>query len=256
MERYETALEYVGRSLPIIPLVGKRPAFKNWQAFLPDARNVREWFKYSNHNIGLRTDEYAVIDTDTQEAEQFASQFDTPMIVRTGSGNRHRFFDGRGMEIRNKVGALGIDGLDFRAKGGFVVFPCSTHPETGKPYLFETQLLSVEKLPKFPMRLMQMETNHRGLLCTEAAMQTNSPLVSKNIDRVRKYIRKIVAVAGQGGHKATYRAACKLADAGLTEEEVLGELIAWNQTNAIPPWDMKALEHKARDAIKRLMKGA
>jgi len=33
-----------------------------------------------------------------------------------------------------------------------------------------------------------------------------------NIERARRYVAKIVAISGQGGHDATFRAACQLAD--------------------------------------------
>lgn len=76
-------------------------------------------------------------------------------------------------------------------------------------------------------------------------------LIGKQIESVRRYIDKIVAVSGQGGHNACYRAACKLADAGLSEDQVFAELWAWNITNAIPPFDEKAIRHKARDSVNR-----
>jgi hypothetical protein len=55
-------------------------------------------------------------------------------------------------------------------------------------------------------------------------------------------------VAGEGGHNATYRAACKLRDAGLAEVEALAILSDWNETNASPPWSAVELEHKIRSA--------
>ena len=60
------------------------------------------------------------------------------------------------------------------------------------------------------------------------------------------YIRRIHAKAGEGGHNATFRAACKLRDAGLSEEEALCVLTDWNETNASPPWSAADLVHKIR----------
>jgi hypothetical protein len=34
---------------------------------------------------------------------------------------------------------------------------------------------------------------------------------------------------------------------------VLAELITWNESNAVPTWDLKALEHKARSAFARVL---
>lgn len=62
--------------------------------------------------------------------------------------------------------------------------------------------------------------------------------------RFRAYIQRIEAVAGHGGHNATFRAACKLRDAGLSAEEALAVLEHWNATNAKPPWSTAELRHK------------
>jgi hypothetical protein len=66
------------------------------------------------------------------------------------------------------------------------------------------------------------------------------------------YIRRIEAVAGNGGHNATFRAACKLRDSGLTAVEALKELSRWNETNATPPWSQKELAHKVEDAYRNV----
>jgi hypothetical protein len=76
--------------------------------------------------------------------------------------------------------------------------------------------------------------------------------VTKNINAVRGYIRKIFAVSGSGGHNATFRAACKLVEAGLNFDEVLNELLVWNETNAAPAWSVEELQHKTRDALKKV----
>ena len=42
---------------------------------------------------------------------------------------------------------------------------------------------------------------------------------------------------------------------GLTEEQVLGELLGWNETNAVPNWAEWELRYKARDTVRRLTGG-
>lgn len=64
------------------------------------------------------------------------------------------------------------------------------------------------------------------------------------------YIRRIEAIAGSGGHNATFRAACKLRDSGLTATEAFQALVLWNETNASPPWSTKELAHKVDDAYR------
>ena len=75
--------------------------------------------------------------------------------------------------------------------------------------------------------------------------------IGKKLMTVRKYISKFFAVSGSGGHRNTYRAACKIADAIADERQVLAELLRWNETNAHPLWSEKELEHKAHDACHR-----
>jgi hypothetical protein len=64
------------------------------------------------------------------------------------------------------------------------------------------------------------------------------------------YILHIEAVSGDGGHNATFRAACKLRDSGLTARQAFEALNTWNKTNAKPPWTAKELEHKVQDAYR------
>jgi hypothetical protein len=64
------------------------------------------------------------------------------------------------------------------------------------------------------------------------------------------YIQSIQAVAGEGGHNATFRAACKLRDSGLSAQQALKVILQWNETNARPPWTEKELAHKIHDAYR------
>lgn len=71
-----------------------------------------------------------------------------------------------------------------------------------------------------------------------------------------KYISHIHAVSGQGGHNATFRAVCKLRDAGFSEAEALAAMLEWNETNAEPKWTVGQLLHKTKSAFSRTLKGA
>lgn len=63
-------------------------------------------------------------------------------------------------------------------------------------------------------------------------------------ERAQAYISTIVAVEGQGGDAATYRAAVALRDFGLSRDDAWDALRTWNQTNASPPWTEKDLGKK------------
>lgn len=60
-----------------------------------------------------------------------------------------------------------------------------------------------------------------------------------------------MAISGQGGHDATFRAACQLADRGLGEDQMMEILLTWNETNAKPKWTEAEIRHKVQDALNR-----
>lgn len=58
------------------------------------------------------------------------------------------------------------------------------------------------------------------------------------------------AISGQHGHDATFRAACKLVEFGLSEGEVLGLLAREYNPHCQPPWSDAELAHKVADAFR------
>src|SRR5947207_155439 len=104
LSRLDQALGYLRMELPIIPLVGKRPAVKDWQRFALTRVHACYFFGSRTCNIGMRTGAYIVIDVDTEEAMQWVNgkNIDSPMKVRTGSGNLHIYLGSpRNVAIRN-----------------------------------------------------------------------------------------------------------------------------------------------------------
>lgn len=73
------------------------------------------------------------------------------------------------------------------------------------------------------------------------------------LDRAQKYLARLpAAVSGQGGHSATFRAACAaVLGFGLSPDEAYPLLAEWNQTHCEPPWDEYELRHKLEDADKK-----
>lgn len=72
------------------------------------------------------------------------------------------------------------------------------------------------------------------------------------LDRARKYLSKFdPAISGEGGHDATFRAACVLVcDFALGHDDALALLREFNQ-RCQPPWTERELEHKVDDAFKQ-----
>ena len=68
------------------------------------------------------------------------------------------------------------------------------------------------------------------------------------VQSARNYLAKVPgAISGQGGSNQTFKAACKLARFGLTDEEAMPLFREWNQ-KCEPPWEEKDLQKKLRDA--------
>jgi hypothetical protein len=154
----------------------------------------------------------------------------------------HRFFRLPEMagEVRSRLHVTGLP-VDLLTGNRIAIGPGSVVDGFRYAVREGCAIVAPEALPVFPAEA----------LLARPELPPPTPLVGRNIESVRRYCARIVAVSGQGGHNATYRAACRFADAGLTEEEVLAELVAWNETNAEPKWSLPELRHKARDAVHR-----
>ncbi len=71
-------------------------------------------------------------------------------------------------------------------------------------------------------------------------------------ERVRRYLDKLPpAVAGAAGHAATFAAACRLVEFGLTFDQAAPIFATWNVTHCQRPWNEAELIHKLADAFKR-----
>lgn len=69
-------------------------------------------------------------------------------------------------------------------------------------------------------------------------------------ERAAAYLERLpAAIAGSGGHNAAFNAAAVLTRGfGLTLDDALPLLLAWNQTHCQPPWREAELRHKLRSA--------
>lgn len=244
----DAAVSFVSRGWPVIPLTGKLPAipWKEFQHRLPTGEELFAWFtptKNAPTGIGIITGKLSrlvVVDCDSSEDAVFwtTKYASSPLVVATGGGGVHLYYEmPAGSEVRNRQRLFGR-AIDLRGEGGYVTAPPSTHP-SGAQYVWS--LFDVKaKLPEF---------NTNWLSMTDLASTTTTSLELVGVRNAVRYIRKIVAVAGKGGHNATFRAACKLRDAGLTEREALIVLSRWNETNATPRWSEAELSHKVRSAF-------
>jgi hypothetical protein len=163
-----------------------------------------------------------------------------------GGGSKHRYYrTPPKKEIRNRQGWNGIQGLDVRGSGGYVVLPGSTHLVTGKRYEWMTDIRRPLGLPAFSPRWVY---ERRKVVRTAVAQVVNP---SRLLERARLYAARIEpAVSGQNGHTKTLTTALKLARFVNRDPELLWVLLCEYSARCQPPWDEKALRHKWSEALR------
>ena len=241
----EAALQVAELGLRVHPLIGKRPIWDDWPSKATRDRAVVTRMMWPGRNYGIVCDRVAVIDTDTAELAAWwqRNMPRTPWVVRTPRGGAH-FYYGSVPGLRN---ATGVDrGWDVRAGGrGYAV----GFGSQGRGMRYELDGEALLELPPFdPVWLPAIR--REPLLLPNVAIGPRG-----RIRNLRSYIRRIVSIQGQRGSDACFRVACILRDEGLTPAESLAYMLEWNEACADPPWSVKELEHKVRDAFAILMKG-
>lgn len=246
-------LELRRLGLRLVPLHGKAALLRNWPDSHLTERDIRSWAA-CGVNWGIITGEpLIVLDTDTEAAEAWVHEhrIDSPVMVRTGRGGLHRYFRrSDGIQIRSRSACQGIKGLDVKGWRGYVVAAGSIHRVTGKCYAYlpGREFADLRSLPVFdPAWIREARPAMNHVPIPSPTSRTSGP-----IRIVRDYIRSISSIEGQGGDRACFAVACLLAEAGLSPDEILGELMAWNQQCAIPPWSPQELARKARCAWERV----
>ena len=147
--------------------------------------------------------------------------------------------------------------LEFRGTGGLSVLPYSVHA-SGHRYDWARDR-SLDDLP--PPALPGPILDELRRLAERSAVAAGgprplAPVRPSDLDRVQRQAlawitKRCRAVAGQGGDKETFTAACYLVvDFGLEVDQAWPVLESWNRTNCVPPWTDAELRHKLEEAEK------
>jgi hypothetical protein len=264
-----TAAGYVNRGWsPVpIPFREKGPRIQGWQSLRLTRDQLAAYFR-QRCNVGVilgaPSGGLVDIDLDHPTARELAGQYLPPtgaIFGRASNSSSHWLYIVRGSAPTKRFeSADGTPIVEFRADGGQTVFPGSTHPSgeriewevDGQPAAVDRDelLAAVEALYR--------ETCRRDGLDAKEPAPATVPLATCGaggldvVGRARKYLSKIPpAVSGQGGHPATFHAACALIlGFALDRETTLKLLTEWNQSCS-PPWSDKELAHKIDDALKQ-----
>lgn len=230
-----TALQYYDQGLCILPVRPgeKRPYLDQWRKYTqerPTRESIQKWFEtLMNPGIGLVTGKISnlvVLDLDTRSSlklEDVLQQYPTDMVVKTGSGGYHLYYQHPGVLIGNRVNLM--PGVDIRADGGFAVLPPTVH-ENGSEY----QWISKGPAGKFPMEILS---------------KTGS-----NQSGEEKWVTDLMKGVSSGGRNdAAARLAGYFMNKGMPTDVVEMLMIQWNMKND-PPLGQDEL-HTTVNSIKR-----
>lgn len=246
-------IEFMGFSL--LPVkADKRPQgeWERYQARRPARADRESW---GSHGIGIVTGAISgivVVDCESLNDTLWfmRTMGTTPAIVETRRGF-HLYFLHPGKPVKNAQrirDEAGISRYDVRGDGGYVVAPPTEHAE-GRYFWFEDPppkrfwpVFNPDWRPEIPA----------PVVAPTVRPTAPSPRTGGTFPRIKdaeRYIQKIRAVSGKGGHDATWMVVNRLKDAGYSSGEAWNIMVAWNQTNAEPPWSVRELAHKVRSCF-------
>ena len=191
-----------------------------------------------------------VVDKDGPNQGPFAD-LHSPMTANASRGE-HLYFR-TDIDGTNKIKFNGWE-VDL-LWNGIIGIPPSIM-ETGMERSWKTGIVQFADLPMFPTALLAEEKREE---------RRPSPVLhvelpdDKKLEAMRRWIGFKFAESGAGGDAVTYKVALKIVSVTQNFEQAMAEILAWDRTNAIPPWSdthdgVKTLEHKVRCAIKYLLK--
>lgn len=146
------ALTYAAHGWPVFPCnpLNKHPLTEHgFQNATTNEGQIRAWWAmWPQANVAFPTGSVSgidVLDVDADHGgfeslavlQQRVAEWPTTLCVRTGGGGRHFFF--RHVEhCRNTTELDGLNGIDVRGDGGYVIAPPSLHA-SGQRYLWMVQ---------------------------------------------------------------------------------------------------------------------
>jgi hypothetical protein len=209
-------------------------------------------------DIGINTEGYLVLDIDDRDARTGSASFKAlasehgldlnTVIAGTPSGGRHYFYKlPQGIDpttVKQGSDKLG-SGIDHKSYNSLVVGVGTVRPGKGEYKWVRSPDESEIKLA--PISLVERCRR-------EHIRQPDDPIVVPGLEldtadaigRFRHYAAVCAseAVEGAGGRNVTIGILRKAGDYGLSHlaaTEVLCEEAGWNETKAIPPWDVDEL---------------
>ncbi len=264
----DLATEYAGRGWAVIPIPhrSKVPILKGWQNLRLSPDTIARHFNGEPQNIGVLLGEASggLVDVDLDHPEALALARDYlpstgAWFGRPGNPESHWLYRVENPPATRKYATtLGTTLLELRSTGGQTVLPGSMHPSGELVEWYghgEPAEIGLDELLAACKSLAGDVAHAIGEELPARPTPAPQPVKAGQVDgdsatrRAMAYLKKLPpAIAGQGGHHATFRAACECVRFGL-EGAKLREALQWfNANRCDPPWSDRELEHKAVEA--------
>lgn len=272
----QVAIAYATRRYEVLALApgGKLPLTAHFPHAVKSAttdRSIlgRAFREVPNANVGLAIpSDLVVLDVDVRNGgvdtlrELVRTHGKLPTSTprqKTASGGAHiLFYRPKDVALRTKLG----QGIELLGRGRYVVVApsaivvcracgaverssCTQHEP--RRYAYEWIVRLSRAVPsEMPAWLVDLA---RAPLAAPVAPSARVPVAASA--RLRSYLATLdPAISGQGGHAATFRAACVIVGNCADPSEQYA-LIAEYNIRCKPPWSRLELEHKLADARKK-----
>jgi len=264
----DLARKYLRRRWCVVPVpyASKAPSLPRWQRLRITESNLGHYFDGGALNIGVllgAPSRWLIdVDLDHEVAVHVASQYlpATRSVFGRPSKLRSHWLYYASRPVATRQWRLPDKQMvvELRSTGGQTVFPGSIHP-SGEPIEWD---LNGEPQPVDPDLLLDRLQQIFDEVCRRLNVSRHRPVAGRGtgglsapvhvVERARRYLAELPpAVSGQGGHNATFHAACVLVIGfGLDGQQALALLRHWNET-CQPPWTERELAHKVDDAMKQ-----
>lgn len=231
----------------VIPIGQNKVPAVSWAQYYEKPMKAEQW-NFPGCNIGIVTgviSQVIVVDCDSSDSVLgwLKTKPLTPLRVKSKRG-MHFYYKHPGQYVKSDSHIRDAAGFDYDVKGdrSYAMIPPSFR--SGHQYQVIAcrgnvlgKWMGPERLPVFQM---------------EWRPERAKPVWDEGDAKIKDglaYIMTIHAIDGSGGDKATYRAACKLKESGMTESQALAALVEWNVTNAKPQWSARDLLRKVQCAF-------
>ena len=210
----DKALRLAAHGLEVGHLDGKRPLTRHgFKDFTTNPMQIRKWWQaYPNANIGARPPKWAVVlDIDPrngglatwQRLTGQATYSTDTLVTLTGSGGWHIWYRlPYAAPIRGHAG----EGIDIKARNGYLVMPGSIHPDTGRAYEC-VNWINPSDIPVLPRVWWP---------CVFRPPRKPAPVIPKSLQRKGDGVHLVrwLAARTQNRNDALHWAACRAVEGG------------------------------------------